>query len=451
MIWPPQNTGYFDTQRCVCCNPPAAQCLCVLRIPSRDTTFADYASAVDALANFLATTYDFNLDDYTVEKLAYIGEMTDSSEIVSANFNFFDNEFSLAAKRNCSGGQKKLSMSISINVPVDGMTLWLYQGFGITNGTTGDVTSTYKLVSCDGQVIYTGSEVDHFVVSGSGVHTGGHNFGPITFATAGEYTLTVTVEGLPACAAIDMEWDGEASETIPSYNPVVALWNDGGTTRQLWAYPKMLLPPLTEISGDWYADCTSAKDEQDNQSGDDIGYISEPPSESDSQDVSASGGSSLTLAGTQVRTMPAGNLHQMTLWASINLLAGADITLDTDASMTAVDPTTIGELEITADILDLEGNVVATGGLSDGAFGSLSSNSDSSDMGAAIAYNGRYIVRILVQWTKEVPIVGSSQSTLVTSFVIASDLTMTVNKIQSLYDIGLMCPARLESGDDCPA
>ncbi len=118
------------------------------------------------------------------------------------------------------------------------------------------------------------------------------------------------------------------------------------------------------------------------------------------------------------------------------------------AAMTEADALTLGELDIEATVYDLAGNVVATGGLTDGAFGEGSTQSDSSDMGASILKDGRYLVKIKTTWTQANAL--SLSSKLNVSFTITSDDELSVNPIQALYDIGLECPGRLNEGDSCP-
>lgn len=205
------------------------------------------------------------------------------------------------------------------------------------------------------------------------------------------------------------------SATTLTVNPVIALWDDSGTTRQLEACPKMLLPPLTESTGDWYADCASAATVMADplQVGNCLGYATGGPG------MSSFG---VVDGGTSVIISVGGSMGVGT-WVSVNLEAGKTLTVTGAA--------TSGVVTITAEIYDYNGTLLESSGIA------VSSPWTSS----ALPYIGRYIIFCVVQST----VAGAD-----TTNTLTSSGTISANPIQSLYDVGLTCPARLNCGDSCP-
>ncbi len=201
-------------------------------------------------------------------------------------------------------------------------------------------------------------------------------------------------------------------------NPVIALWDDSGTTRKLWACPKLLLPPLTESTGDWYADCAAAAAVLTDplRVASCIAY-SGAPGGIDS--FSASGGSSLSM--TEGASGGDGDTADFT--SGINAEAGETLScsISTDGGLTVAAMT----------IYDYDGNLVESVDCSGG--GGTSS---------PLPYTGPYIVIIG----------GEADSPTFSSFSVSvtSSGTLTVNPIQARYDGGLDCPNTLDCGDSCP-
>lgn len=194
-------------------------------------------------------------------------------------------------------------------------------------------------------------------------------------------------------------------------NPALAAWDDSGTTRYLEACPKLYLPPLTEATGDWYADETAAADVLASVFVSNcVGYAEDV----DTFDTfsATDGGTSLTLGWTS------SGLVNVRGWGSLNLESGETLTVTWSA-------TTSGTPSGDFSIYDYDGNLIE----------SLSGASPLTS--AALPYTGRYIV------LGDISTTGGPAMTDATA-VFTSSGTLSVNPIQALYDVGLTCPARLD-------
>jgi hypothetical protein len=111
-----------------------------------------------------------------------------------------------------------------------------------------------------------------------------------------------------------IDWDVTVSaDTTAVFNPVIAQWDDSGTTRLLEACPKMLLPILTESTGDWYADCATADSVLTDPTmvSNCVGYTESAPDTFTATD----GGTQLDLDAELTGTIN----PRLDLWGSVNL------------------------------------------------------------------------------------------------------------------------------------
>lgn len=247
----------------------------------------------------------------------------------------------------------------------------------------------------------------------------------------GADTFTIPADGT---YLISLIYPSPSARTVSStgamvINPVIALWDDSGTTRQLEACPKMLIPPLTESTGDWYENCAAAADAMDPETGyvgtNCITYNLSPNYAS----FSATGGSSLALTCATSTVTPG-----FKQYASINLVAGQSLSM----AFTATADT--GSFQTGVEVYD------DTGTLLDSNLSAVNAASGTLNAfpatGSVAPYTGRYIVAWFVN-----AVLGSISSG---SATFTSSGTMSVNSIQALYDTGLDCPSRLNCGDSCP-
>lgn len=372
----PFDSSLFTAPSCLpCCTPAPADCSCALLIPPLASPYADYATAetaVDPASFIVADCLAYNERDIT-DKTSYSASFDGTTLTIDGTWSSpvfgFLNFFSFSAKSGAT---------ISFN------------------STAGDLAD-WAIYKCDGTAI-DGARGATMPITSDPLPDDGEYFaffdpkdsGGVTGFTSATLTMT--------------------SSDVWTINPVIALWDDSGTTRSLWACPKLLLPPLTESTGDWYADATAAATAISTLTNGCKGYIE---STTNVSSFSASGTTSLTLA----ETLTAGAMSCPTVWGGINAVDAATIT-----STITVGAGTAGQ---TVTIYDDTGTQVETSGATTSPWTS-----------AALPYTGRYTVKIAMT---------SSGNTTSMSAAITSSGTMSVNTVQARYDLGLVCAAT----DDC--
>jgi len=366
-----------------CCEPPA-DCSCALLIPPFEPwPYADYATAAAAIA------------DQVSGCLGYFGPGGDGGAGNSISAAFDGTTISADQDSAFSGVVPSLSNTTYISVSALSSAVLSCVYTTSTDGTP--ITVSVDLLDCS-----DGSSVDSdSSASGSGTLT-------VTVPADGEYVLYFQIT-TDEPTYLNSTWDVTSSSAF-WVNPVIALWDDSGTTRQLEACPKMLLPPLTEASGDWWTDCANAALAISGQSADCLVYNEYPYISMSAVDS----GTGVNLDAVMEMFNPP------IMWVSLNLEAGETLTAAYTASVGAVSVT----------IFDYEGNEVET----------LLGVSPLTS--AALPYTGRYIVR--ATGAGDFP-VGTTVSVDYTS-----SGAISANQIQSLYNIALDCPARLNCGDACP-
>lgn len=382
----PFNPDIFAAENpCVCCSTPS-ECACALFTPPPpNAPYADYATAESIISNPLIVA----------DCLAYFDGLT-------TNISSFSASFSGTA----------LVASISMITPVGGLAgpIW----FNIT-GNSGDVFT----VACTGGTVLGASLYDCAGILVESI-SGSTPRSFSALAVSGNYYLKTNV-GNPfpptpfSSATVTVTSSGTF---VP--NPVIALWDDSGTTRQLEACPKMLLPPLTESTGDWYASCADADAVLTDARlvSNCVGYSED----NDDYDTftATDGGSSLSLAWAAVA-----GVADLAGWGSVNAEVSETLSIAFTKTVTG------GTQSVQVDIYDYAGFFIEslTGGTS-------------PLVSSALPYTGRYIIRCDMNTTGGPAITAAA-------FTITSSGTLTVNPIQALYDVGLTCPARLSCGDSC--
>jgi len=279
-----------------------------------------------------------------------------------------------------------------------------------SDGSSGTVGNSAVLVVCSGGVY---SSVD----SQSSTSTTGTFI--FTLSTAALYIVRFQGTSKINASYVESSFDFSFSANMV-IAPAVALWDDSGTTRELEACPKMLLPPLTESTGDWYADCATAATvmASSNDVSNCVGYNEQDLTPFPGTFTATDGGTSLALnyASSLNPFLGAGPC-----WGSINAASGQTITITLTGDFTGV----------SADIYDDTGTLVES--LPSGAGPLVSS---------ALPYTGRYTIKITL---------GGGFSSVNGGATITSSGTMSVNQIQALYATTplLDCPARLNCGSSC--
>lgn len=381
----------FDPSRFVknntclpCCTTPTGACSCALLIPVFDVPYADYATAAAVVDDPLqvASCIVYSQDTFADSLTA---SFDGTSVVVSATFPSATSSF----------GDEWVSISAK-----SGATLSL----AFTDAENGAM----RIYDCNG------TEVEFLGPSASPVISS-------ALPADGVYYLAISLSSPPMTTDFTACSFTLTSSNTYAVNPVIALWDDSGTTRQLEACPKMLLPPLTEATGTWYADCATADAVLTDalQVSNCMGFLEDPIIPPDTFDFFGS-----TFTGFWSSPVPSFE----TCWASANFTSGGTVTFfaSTDG----------GTPDVFADIYDYTGTLVES--LGSGGGGDTQTSSP-------LPYTGRYIIRTYCV----VPPPGASfmEAHIAVSF---SSIGWTLNPITALYDLSLDCSGRLNCGDSCP-
>jgi len=244
---------------------------------------------------------------------------------------------------------------------------------------------------------------------------------------AGTYTIEVlaTGPGLVGPAAGTFTITTSTSFVV---NPVIGLWDDSGTTRQLEACPKMHLPPLIESTGLFYADCAEAAAIITERVASCLFYSLLYGTHYTNSAVGGLG--NITLGTTN--DIPDGDVTGVAGWISINGTKDEVVTMDWSVS---------GGVGLDCggliSVYDYAGNFLFSASDIGGASGTA--------VTAALPYTGKFLISFDVSDEE------SPGPTLITSAsAVISSPGLSANPMQALYQSGLSCPARLDCGDSCP-
>lgn len=381
-----------------CCNntPVPIDCICALILPpvplrgSLGSTYANRAAAAAAIAGnadsclgyWLPRFGDGNVtlfDASALQASGLISTAVDSQPIEGGNYANYDFFLDVALKAGSVLNAKFVTTITGA-------------GFFSTG------TLYIALYKCDGTFA-----VDH---SASYPGAGTQNR-TVTVPADGEYIIWIGMSAVESAPFTKTTAVTLSCTNAMVFNPVVALWNDSGDTRKLWACPKMLLPPLVESVGTWYASCADAHTAIASFVSNCVGYC-----EAFTTFTATDGGSSLTFAGNNAGA-------GLNCWGSINLLVAGKIT--------ATFSNALGGFFV---VYDDTGTVVAGGYLGPGPFTT------------PVLPPGRYIVNAEQAYDMTHP---------AGNMVITASVSMSVNQIQALYatEPVLACAARLNCGDAC--
>lgn len=320
--------------------------------------------------------------------------------------------------------QNGFGLVISITVP-DATTLSIPWSGTMTTSPSDEQSNLY-VCSCS-----TGEFVDDDNNMGT---SGTLTAGPLA---AGTYYLFMIFSGTASPPFNTIATYTVNVDTSMVVNPVIARWDDSGTTRILEACPKMIIP-APEWDGAWYADETAAQDAIDTLAVDCFAFSPKDVfSFVDSESFSGT-----TYSGSNsISEEPVAFGY---VWFSVNLVGGDTVTIQCDitgSGTSGCDPgnpsdCSLAEAEITLYAPD--GTVILSA--SDSNPGGLTASASDS---ITVPYSGKYIARALAQagsWDT------ASQSGGSGSASVTSDGDISANPIQALYatDPLLGCPARLD-------
>jgi hypothetical protein len=300
-----------------------------------------------------------------------------------------------------------------------------------------DYTMTAYLYDCDGVEIDSDGNTDP--ESPTATLT-------LTATVDGVYSVHLMTWGINTSSPLNFQTDTSITcDDVFWVNPVIALWDDSGTTRQLEACPKMIIP-FPEFTGAWYGDEAAAQDAIDQFTVDCELYVD--------VDVSTPGYSA-SLSGTDIDMLLEVSddcVPQETLFGAISVnLVGGDIITVSAASVSSYYIPPEGEcptcnpdfpdecdaFQVSVSVNTPDGATIVFGDSSEST--SLSQSAGGS---FTVPYTGRFIFSVgggrgNSQWTQ-----CCLDSVHVTASL--SGGTISVNPIQALYDVGLDCPARLD-------
>ncbi len=378
---------------CSCCGGGPVNAPCALQMPGMDvfswgsqTEYADYATALAAMEN--ASCFSFGFSTVDLVATPFTGAFTST---------FVNNELTVSASTNPSGMPLN-NFRFSQSITVDAGTLT------ITFSTSG--LDANEVVIFDAA---TGLQIsDDFVSPASSPFT--------TALTTGTYVVMFLAYYPSPTTTTSFSFVATHSAMI-TVNPVILIYDDSGTTRQLWACPKLLLPPLTEAPPyNQYVDCAEAALQIATYTSDCVGFQS-PSTGIDNTLWSA------TDHGTSIDfNAPSSPGGLSDCWCSVNALASETINISYS-----------GGTNLSGGIYDDTGTLIEPISDSGGAF-----------VSSSLTANGRYTVNFNVF----TPFPGTVTFPLDAS--VSSSGTMSSNPIQAMYDVGLSCSGRLNCGDACP-
>jgi hypothetical protein len=418
-------TSTGDCSSC-CGGEPPTECACALLIPELPGSgvtapYADYATAETAIADYVVDCLVFNNGQASVTPYdTYTVDTTTGIE-------------STATKAASSGTQGDMWAWVSVSLKAASTLTFSYN---ITNtGTSATclrATAAIWVYTCSGDLV-------EFYDVGEQENSTSGTYG-VAIASDGEYW--VLMYGAAYLWSSCEEEDptnglngtlGITSDDVMVVNPVIAQWDDSGTTRQLEACPRMLIPPLTESTGDWYADETEAQAAiDDNVEGCEI-YSGFPIAGYTAFSAALVAGA-LTSSETSGDTEPA----QLQLFFSFNLDTSATVTFAWSYSSTGDPGLDNGSAQVDLEVLDSTGTQVWL----DSSLFVPDTESDSFVSGTLPP--GRYtaIVSATSHYATDV---GESETTSLSGTFTPSSGSLTgPNPVQALFDVGLTCPSRLE-------
>lgn len=384
MALPWADTTGFHIAPCLpCCTGSApTECACALLIPSNlesrwGNIYGSYAAAAAFIANRTSNCIGYGEEDFATPLTTFTAD-----------------NFTTPGTLTLAG----------TSTPATGAGMSMYSSLTVA---AGNLTIAFTKSGGDALAFLYDCSMGATVFSDSGSSS------PFVFTgvPAGTYVLEVVVQGAGGITSTSGTFTITHSTTYV-VNPVIALWDDSGTTRQLEACPKMLLPFQTEATGSWYSSLASAQEQL-------LHYVSTGClAFTDTRPTTftasfAAGTFSLTAVGPGASPSPVNTVFQGGF--SLNAEAGETLTF----TYTLLP----GVAAMVVRIYDYTGTLIET--LS-GASPLVSS---------ALPYTGRYFFQILAVAT---------MADIALSLAVTSSGSISANMVQILYDVGLDCPARLD-------
>lgn len=357
--------------------PTENYCQCLFYFPFSATIFANHNVASAAIST------------QTNNCIAYVAPSQNAFVATQATA-------ALNVSANTAAGYQHIWASITVGTNV-ALNI-AFNSNAVAGNNLTSITTALNVYYCNGVSFSSNTNTGAAGVAASGY------FLPPVITSAAQYYLEFYTLGFTGSTAVNSAWGLSSNQNIV-VNPAVALWDDSGTTRKLWACPKLLLPPLTENTGSWLADLSQAQVVNDNYVNIckvfiDPGY-SKPNTEWD--------------ASSNTTALYVNNVAAVPSWFSATANSGATISIAwTDCT------------ELSGYIYDDNGDLIET----------IAANS-SPFVSANLPYTGRYTISPTVYE----PFPGTCSGG---TYTVTSSASIVFNNVQSLYDVGLTCPGRLD-------
>ena len=214
-----------------CCAVTPTDCPCALLMPPFGSPYADYATAETAIADQTSNCIGFiaPAPGDTIQSFVVTGPVADAVT-------------STGVTRNAGGGAA-FDSYVSVSMKAGSVLTVDYDVSSTGVGGDGYAQADARLYKCDGTFIQSFEDDDNAPISGSFV------FDPL--AEDGEYILWYYAEGQSFMSPTSSDVTGEfvaTSDDTMVVSPVIALWDDSGTTRRIEACPRNIDPPCSSFS-----------------------------------------------------------------------------------------------------------------------------------------------------------------------------------------------------------
>jgi hypothetical protein len=369
----------------------------LIPVPIGTAPYADYATAETAIADQVFDCVAFSAFDFV-------------SIAVTPGVNAIQ-----LVGTHSAAGQNSTDMWVAMALKAGSLLTFDWDTSSTGTDTEADSSIAIAIYQCDGTQIGSYGDSNASPSGFSGTWTGPEGGLPpalIPIPADGVYYIYVNfASGYGTTTATSSaDWTITSDDTAVVL-PVIALWDDSGTTRQLEACPKMIIPlqfgPYGSL-GAWYADETEATAAITDLTSNCVGFGFDAFAPGTPTDFTATDGvTSLTLAAT----LAADALAEM--YGSFQVTPGDTVSVN----VSVTNATHLVQIydEVGTMLEQFEG----TG----------------SHAFTAQSASGLYYVRCGG---------GTNESGGSASFAFTSSGDLSVNPIQALYDVGLTCPARLD-------
>jgi hypothetical protein len=304
---------------CECCGGAPVDCSCALEIPRVDlySGGAIYPSITDA---------ETAIAGLVSNCIGYISDRMDGTVTINSFTadNSIPDNLVLTGHTTDNGSAAEVGMYASVSLKAG--AILTVDWTSATGGTPdpGDPAVRnliFWIMSCDGA-----DSIFQEVISDNG-NSG--TFASTAIPADGTYLL-ICLNGYDAFPSTELtaSFDITSDDTMV-VNPVIALWDDSGTTRQLEACPYGLLPLETESSGALYFDEAAAQAALDDYVVDCELYSVTPLAETGYTATIIGSSFYLNLAGLVPETVGA-----LSGWICVNLVGGETVSFSAEYSVT---------------------------------------------------------------------------------------------------------------------